>query len=109
MRRFRSLRTDAGVVPRNPETITHGTEKMTTTLQPQTQLIPPNKPGEWSLDQIKAALSRPLPASVLEYKSLKGNSIPYLPWHVLIKSWINMPLVGPGRSVRWVKAASAYF
>ena len=42
---------------------------------------PPSKPGEWSLDEIIFALSRPLPASILETKTLKGTAIPYLPWH----------------------------
>lgn len=44
-------------------------------------LIPPTQPGEWSLDQIISALSRPLPASILESKQRGGQTILYLPWY----------------------------
>ncbi|AFY60079.1 hypothetical protein [Synechococcus sp. PCC 6312] len=46
------------------------------------QLEPPTRPGEWSLKQIQAALSRPLPQSLLATKKLKGNDILYIPWYV---------------------------
>jgi hypothetical protein len=44
-------------------------------------LAPPTHPGEWTIDQIIAALSRPLPKSVLDTKKRGGNSIAYLPWY----------------------------
>ncbi len=53
---------------------------MQTSEKPKT-LSPPSKPGEWSLQEIITALSRPLPEGLLEKKSLKGTVIPYLPWH----------------------------
>ena len=42
-------------------------------------LIPPSRPGEWSLAQIQEALSRPLPNSYLKRLKDKGNAL-YLPW-----------------------------
>lgn len=49
--------------------------------QPPETLTRPTQPGEWSLEQIVKALSRQLPANLLESKTLKGHQIPYLPWH----------------------------
>ena len=42
-------------------------------------LIPPSRPGEWSLAQIQEALKRPLPESYLKRLKDKGNAL-YLPW-----------------------------
>ncbi|MEO1391077.1 MAG: hypothetical protein AAFV85_27400 [Cyanobacteria bacterium J06634_6] len=50
-------------------------------MQTKEKLVPPSAPGEWSLDQIQSALSRPLPASMIETKTLKGRSIQFIPWH----------------------------
>ncbi|NJN85563.1 MAG: DUF1071 domain-containing protein [Leptolyngbyaceae cyanobacterium SL_7_1] len=50
-------------------------------MQTTERLTPPTQPGEWSLDQIIADLSRPLPKSVLDIKKRGGNNIPYLPWY----------------------------
>jgi hypothetical protein len=44
-------------------------------------LTPPGHPGEWTIDQIIAALSRPLPKSVLDTKKRGGKQIAYLPWY----------------------------
>lgn len=50
-------------------------------MQTRAKLTPPSSPGEWTLSQIQAALSRPLPEVMLETKKLKGNRIRYIPWH----------------------------
>lgn len=55
------------------------TTDMQTTEKSQTP-TPPSHPGEWNLHEIITALSRPLPQSMLETKSLKGTAIPYLSW-----------------------------
>jgi hypothetical protein len=47
-----------------------------------TQLIPPSAPGEWSLPQIQAALSRPLPKGMLATRKQGGTTLEYIPWHV---------------------------
>ncbi|MEM1368615.1 MAG: Rad52/Rad22 family DNA repair protein [Cyanobacteria bacterium P01_H01_bin.15] len=44
-------------------------------------LQPPSKPGEWTLAQIQAALSRPLPSNYLKTKIQGGQRIPFLPWY----------------------------
>lgn len=44
-------------------------------------LTPPAAPGEWSLSQIIAALSRPLPRSILQQRKQGGATIDYLPWY----------------------------
>ena len=44
---------------------------------------PPTKPGEWTIQQIEEALSRPLPNSMLKTKRLGGQNITYIPWHCL--------------------------
>ncbi len=41
----------------------------------------PVKPGEWNLSAIVEALSKPLPASLLETKKLGGRAISFIPWH----------------------------
>ena len=45
----------------------------------KSSLIPPTRPGEWSLSQIQEALKRPLPANYLKKLKDKGNAL-YLPW-----------------------------
>ena len=45
----------------------------------------PQAPGEWSLAQIEAALSRQLPASMLESKTIKGQKIPFISWTTAAK------------------------
>lgn len=49
------------------------------------KLQPPTRPGEWTIDQIVAALSRPLPAKLLSNKRMGGSNIAYLPWYEVIK------------------------
>lgn len=44
-------------------------------------LQPPSMPGEWSLKQVQAALSRPLPQSILSTRRQGGKALTYLPWH----------------------------
>ncbi len=53
---------------------------MIATAEPQTQIEPPQKPGEWTLKQIQDFLSRPLPKSLLGVRKQGGATIPYLPW-----------------------------
>lgn len=45
-------------------------------------LKPPSKIGEWSISQIIAALSRPLPESMLDTKKKGGKQITFIPWYV---------------------------
>jgi hypothetical protein len=45
----------------------------------------PTVPGEWTLAQIQAALSRPLPASMLATRKQGGQNLTYIPWHVANK------------------------
>lgn len=52
-----------------------------TAMQTTEKMMPPSAPGEWSLEQIRAALAQPLPASMIETKTLKGRSIQFIPWH----------------------------
>lgn len=44
-------------------------------------LTPPTAPGEWSIDQIITALSRPLPKTLLQTRKQGGKQISYLPWY----------------------------
>lgn len=44
-------------------------------------ITPPSTTGEWSITQIIAALSRPLPQSMLETRRQGGANIPYISWH----------------------------
>ena len=44
------------------------------------KLTPPTRPGEWSINQIIAALSRPIPPGILKTLKDKGNC-QYIPWH----------------------------
>ncbi len=50
-------------------------------IQTEERLIPPTAPGEWTLNQITAALSRPLPRSILQQRRQGGTTIDYLPWY----------------------------
>ncbi|AFY61170.1 hypothetical protein [Synechococcus sp. PCC 6312] len=45
------------------------------------QLEPPSAPGQWSLKQIQAALSRPLPQSLLSTRREGGKDLTYISWH----------------------------
>lgn len=45
-------------------------------------LQPPSKIGEWSLSQIQAALSRPLPPKLLSRKTIKGKQITFIHWYI---------------------------
>jgi hypothetical protein len=45
----------------------------------------PTYPGEWPLDRIISALSRPLPRSVLSQRKQGGAAIDYIPWHTAVK------------------------
>lgn len=58
---------------------------MQATQQESPTLQPPTKPGEWTLEQVRAALSRPLPASCLRSKKAGKTQIQYLPWHMAVK------------------------
>lgn len=51
-----------------------------------TEMIqPPSSPGEWTLIQIQAAISRPLPPKMMANRRQGGKSIPYIPWHMACK------------------------
>jgi len=41
----------------------------------------PTTPGEWSLKDIEAKLSRPLPKSYIHVKPVGGQQIPFIPWY----------------------------
>jgi hypothetical protein len=45
------------------------------------KLTPPTRPGAWPIEQIIAALSRPLPESLLNTKKMGNSKIAYLPWY----------------------------
>lgn len=47
-----------------------------------TAIEAPTAPRQLSLSQIEEILSRPLPASMLRTKEIKGNKITYIPWYV---------------------------
>jgi hypothetical protein len=49
-------------------------------MQTQEPLIPPTAPGQWTLSQIQAALSRPLPQSMLATRKQGNATIRYIPW-----------------------------
>jgi hypothetical protein len=56
--------------------------KKTITTQNGTQAItPPSTVGEWTLDQIIKALSRPLPDSLTDTRRQGGANLKYIPWH----------------------------
>lgn len=42
----------------------------------------PESPGQWPLDWIQAALSRPLPKELLATRKQGGTNLTYIPWHV---------------------------
>jgi hypothetical protein len=44
-------------------------------------LTPPTQPGEWTIERIIAALSRPLPKSLLQSRKQGGKQISYIPWY----------------------------
>jgi Rad52/22 family double-strand break repair protein len=48
--------------------------------QQQTQQAP-SGPGEWTIAQITAALSRPLPKQLTETRKQGGKSLTFIPWH----------------------------
>jgi hypothetical protein len=50
-------------------------------MQIEERLTPPTAPGEWTLTQIIAALSRPLPKSILQQRKQGGVMLDYLPWY----------------------------
>jgi hypothetical protein len=58
---------------------------MVTMNSVDSKLDPPTAPGEWSLAQIQAALSRPLPANMLGTRKQGGQTIPFIPWHTAVK------------------------
>lgn len=41
----------------------------------------PSQPGEWSIAQIIAALSRPLPPELLQQRKQGGRMLDFIPWH----------------------------
>lgn len=45
------------------------------------RIVAPSKPGEWSIAQIIAALSRPLPNSMIETRKQGNANLKYIPWH----------------------------
>ena len=47
---------------------------------PQALPAAPTAPGEWTLMQIQAKLSRPLPPELLDEKKVQGQTIVYLSW-----------------------------
>jgi hypothetical protein len=49
------------------------------------KLLPPTNPGEWRIDQIIKALSRPLPREMLETRKQGGKQLPYIAWHTANK------------------------
>lgn len=44
-------------------------------------LNPPEGPGQWTLAEVVAALSRPLPDSMLQTKRHGGADLKFIPWH----------------------------
>lgn len=50
------------------------------TAEPQ-PITPPDGPGEWTIGQIIAALSRPLPKGVTSSRSQGGKTLTYIAWH----------------------------
>lgn len=46
---------------------------------------PPQQPGEWTIAQITAALSRPLPKSITASRKQGGKEITFIPWHQVNK------------------------
>ena len=45
----------------------------------------PSGPGEWTIAQITAALSRPLPKSITASRKQGGKEITFIPWHQVNK------------------------
>jgi hypothetical protein len=41
----------------------------------------PSRPGEWTIAQITAALSRPLPKSITASRKQGGKELTFIPWH----------------------------
>ena len=46
---------------------------------------PPSSPGQWALQQVIEALSRPLPQRMLKQRKQGGQVIDYIPWHTVNK------------------------
>jgi hypothetical protein len=42
----------------------------------------PTKPGQWTIAQIEAALSRPLPPQLLQQKKKGGATLDFIPWYI---------------------------
>ena len=49
------------------------------------KLTPPSAPGEWTLEQVRTALSRPLPPSLISTRKQGGATLEYIPWHTANK------------------------
>lgn len=45
------------------------------------KLTPPRNPGEWTIDQVISALSRPIPKALLQSRKQGGKQISYIPWY----------------------------
>lgn len=43
-------------------------------------ISPPTHPGEWSINQIIAVLSRPLPSKLLKSRQQGKSNLKYIPW-----------------------------
>jgi Rad52/22 family double-strand break repair protein len=56
-----------------------------TTEQPAGSQQAPTAPRQWTIAQIEAALSRPLPENMLESRKQGGQTIKYIPWHTVNK------------------------
>ena len=50
------------------------------TAEPQ-PITPPSAAGEWTIGQIIAALSRPLPKSITSSRNQGGKTLTYIAWH----------------------------
>ena len=48
-------------------------------------LKPPEAPGKWTLAQIQAVLSRPLPGGMIKVRKQGGKDLKYIPWHTVNK------------------------
>jgi hypothetical protein len=60
--------------------ITNAAAALTVVPQQQTQQQP-SRPGEWTIAQIIAMLSRPLPKSVTASRNQGGKQLTFIPWH----------------------------
>ena len=62
---------------------------------------PPSMPGEWSLNQIIQALSRPLPKTLLATRKQGVKSLVIMHGTRPTNFWISMLRAGPGRSPKF--------